>query len=43
MEATYMAVEPALEINDSELLTDLEKLTDAELAQIGGGQGIVVF
>ena len=43
MEATLTAVEMTLEIKDDDLLTDLEILTDAQLAQIGGGQGIVLF
>ena len=43
MEATNVAVEVTTEINDDQLLIELEKLSDAELAQIGGGQGIVVL
>jgi hypothetical protein len=39
MEATITAVETD-EITD-ELLIDLDTLTDAQLAQIGGGQAII--
>lgn len=41
MQATMNAVETTVEIKDDDLLIDLETLTDAQLAQIGGGQGIV--
>jgi hypothetical protein len=41
MEATTTAVEMTLEIKDDDLLIDLETLTDAQLAQIGGGQAII--
>jgi hypothetical protein len=39
METTFTAVETD-EITD-ELLIDLDTLTDAQLAQIGGGQAII--
>ena len=40
MEATMNAVETTVESND-ELLIELETLTEAQLAQIGGGQAII--
>ena len=43
MEATNVAVEVTTETNDDDLLIELEKLSDAELAQIGGGRGMVVI
>ena len=43
MEATITAVDTTVTIQDEDLLFDLEKLTDAELAQIGGGQGIFLL
>ena len=39
METTITAVEATIEIKDEDLLLDLEKLSDIELAQIGGGAG----
>ncbi len=43
MEATITAVDTTVTMKDDDLLIDLEMLTDAELAQIGGGQGIVLL
>lgn len=40
MEVTN-AVEVTVECNEDELLVDLELLSDAELAKIGGGQAII--
>ena len=43
MDAIIATVEIETETMQDDLLTSLEKLTDVELAQIGGGQGIFVF
>ena len=40
MEATMNAVETTVESND-DLLIELETLSEAQLAQIGGGQAII--
>jgi hypothetical protein len=39
MEATIATAEATLASPDDDLLLDLEKLSDIELAQIGGGAG----
>jgi hypothetical protein len=44
METTITIVESNVEIReDDHLLSDLEKLSDAELAQVGGGAGLFVL
>jgi hypothetical protein len=43
MNAVIKATEANVESSEQQLLLDLETLSDVELAQIGGGQGIFVL
>jgi len=41
MEVRNAVIEATVESKDDELFVELEKLSDVELAQVGGGQGII--